>query len=189
MKLLVGCLALILLLVVITFQWPSFWIIRKDAQAKPTLAEPPRISLHENTSGSISIQSHSVRDVQPLAPSIKRIQDMGGADRFSQIEIKMAALAGAPINIFGIVVDDLGAPLGEVEVTWSLGAVPSSQVNCGIAKTNENGEFQISGVVAPTIHLTPRKTGYLAQSESSGTWFADVPCSKKLPLKLTMLKE
>lgn len=188
MTFLVICFTLVLLFVFI-FQWPSYWAIPKDAKAKLALAELPRIPVHEGKSGSVSIQGHSVRDVQPLATSGNRIQDMCGQDRISQIEIKMAALAGASINIFGIVVDDLGAPLGEVEVTWSLGAVPSNQINCGLAKTNENGEFQISGVVAPTIHLTPRKAAYLAKSESIGTWFADVPCSKNSPLKLNMLKE
>lgn len=190
--LLVGCLGLLCLTAVcFLLPWVPFYRMLHYPDSSHAQAKPPETQLTPQSKGlepAVDIHSKS-QNVPLLPPSLKRMQDLEGSEASSQIMRKIEALKNAEINLAGIVIDESGAALQDVEVTWSLGYVPSHQKNSGSVKTSAAGEFFIADLISPTIHLTPYKTGYSVREESTGTWFADVPCSKVSPLKLIMTKD
>lgn len=190
--LLAGCLGLMgLPAVCFLLPWVPFYRIlhypdSSHAQAHPL--ETKKAPQPDSLEPAMDVQSKS-KNVPLLPPSLQRLQDLEGSEASSQILRKIEALKNAQINVAGIVIDESGAALPDVEVTWSLGYVSSDQKNSGSVKTNPMGKFFIDDLISPTIHLTPYKGGYTVREESTGTWFADVPCSRESPLKLTMTKD
>lgn len=186
----IGCLGSVALsLGILYFPWMLFYAAIKDPPNKPTSAKPSQSTAHPTSAESVPKTQTTAISAPLLPPSLTRIQDVAASEGAVKVMEKIEALKNAKINVYGVVVDENGLPLADVKVTWSLGSVPSYQINSGTVTTNRGGEFQVSGVISPTIHFTPRKEGHLAHEESVGTWFADVPSSKESPLKLIMRKE
>ena len=190
--LLAGCLgSLVLTGACLLLPWVSLYRILHypdSGHARAHLPEVQKAPRPDCLGPALDVQSKA-KDFPLLPPSLKRVQDLEGSVASSQIMQKIEALIDAQINVAGVVIDESGTALPEVDMTWSLGYVSSDQKNSGSVKTNPSGEFLITGVISPTIHLTPYKAGYTVRSESTGTWFADVPCSKEAPLELFMTKD
>jgi hypothetical protein len=188
--LLAGCLGLLLLpLVCFLLPWVPFLGMFKDPRSKPTVAKPPQATSQPQSIDLKSTTNTNGIRASILPPSLTRIQDLTGLEISTKVMEKIESLKNAEIKLVGSVIDESGKGLQDVEVVWTLGYVPSHLENRGSIKTDENGAFLIDGVVSPTIHLTPYKKGYSAQSESVGTWFADIPSSNESPLKLIMRKD